>query len=105
MNGAQATAKEENPFVDTADQVKLALEKRDDGLYLKTNLYDFVPEKTDGVISTATIPMAFEPEEKYENPDGTPITFDSDYFGNHRDGVKVTAGPFVDGESAVNRLF
>ena len=105
LNGAQATAKEENPFVDTANQVKLALEKREDGLYLKTNLYDFVPEKTDGLISTATIPMAFEPEEKYENPDGTPITFDSDYFGNHRDGVKVTAGPFISAVETEQKLF
>ena len=105
LNGAQATAKEENPFVDTADQVKLALEKREDSLYLKTNLYDFVPEKADGVISTATIPMAFEPEEKYENPDGTPITFDSDYFGNHRDGVKVTAGPFSSAVETEQKLF
>ena len=49
--------------------------------------------------------MAFEPEEKYENPDGTPITFDSDYFGNHRDGVKVTAGPLSSAVETEQKLF
>lgn len=105
LNGAEATAKEENPYVDSKDQVELSLEKRNDGLYLKTNLYDFVPAKTDGVISTKKIAMAFEPEEKYENPDGTPIVFNHDFFGNHRDGVKVTAGPFANSKSVENKLF
>ena len=105
LNGAQATAKEKDPYVDSKDQVELALEKREDGLYLKTNLYDFVPEKTDSVISTKKIAMAFEPEEKYENPDGTPITLNDDFFGNHRDGVKVTAGPFASEKGVNNKLF
>ena len=86
-------------------EVQIKLEKKDDGLYLKTNLLDELPQKTDGVISTNTIAMAFEPEEKYENPDGTPITFDTDFFGNHRDGVKVTAGAFIDNQELAIKVF
>lgn len=44
-------------------KIQLKLEQRDDGLFLKTNLFNAVPAKTDGVISTDTIMMAFEPEE------------------------------------------
>lgn len=95
FNGAQSCSKEQNQFVDDKDQVVLELEKRADGLYLKTNLADFLPQDNDAKITTATLGMAFEPEERYENPDGTPIVFDADFFGNHRDGAMVTAGPLV----------
>jgi len=40
--------------------------------------------------------MAFEPEEKYENPDGSPITFDTDYFGKKRAASGVLPGPFAE---------
>ena len=36
--------------------------------------------------------MAFEPEQRFENPDGTEIIFDEDYFGKKKE--HVTAGPF-----------
>jgi hypothetical protein len=49
--------------------------------------------KATTLISTETLGMAFEPEQKYENPDGTPIVFNEDYFGNFR-GLCPIAGPF-----------
>lgn len=104
FNGAQPCDSEDDAL--TCDQkLHLNLVQRSDGLYLKTNLFDVLPLKTDGVVSTATIPMAFEPEERYENPDGTPIVFNTDFFGNHRDGVKVTAGPFIDSTETTHKLF
>lgn len=72
--------------------------------YLKTNLYDIIKEETDGIISTETLGMAFEPEQKYENPDGSPIIFNQDFFGNHRD-VKTVAGPFTDKKASEQKLF
>ena len=47
------------------------------------------------MVHTDVLGMAFEPEQKFENPDGTAIRFDSDYFGNHR-GVNVLPGPFAE---------
>ena len=32
------------------------------------------------MINTEVLGKAFEPEEFFENPDATPITFDADYF-------------------------
>lgn len=104
INGAQPCDTERDATVLDKD-VQLQLEQRDDGLYLNTNLFNDIPEKADGVISTDTIAMAFEPEEKYENPDGTPIIFNTDFFGTHREGVKVTAGPFASAKEAGNKLF
>ena len=46
------------------------------------------------MINTEVLGKAFEPEQYFENPDGTPIQFDSDYFGDHR-GTEVIPGPFA----------
>lgn len=55
------------------------------------------------MISTETLGMAFEPEQKYENPDGTPIVFRYDYFGN-RQGIHPLPGPFASKEAAEEAL-
>ncbi len=47
------------------------------------------------IVDTARLGMAFEPEEMYEQPDGSPITFDTDFFGEKMQG-KVVPGPFAD---------
>ena len=52
---------------------------------------------------TETLGMAFEPEQKYENPDGTPIVFRYDYFGN-RQGIHPLPGPFASKEAAEEAL-
>ena len=56
------------------------------------------------MISTDTLGKAFEPQQKFENPDGTPITFDVDYFGNHRT-ADVIPGPFVAGPKAADKVY
>jgi hypothetical protein len=47
------------------------------------------------MIHSDILGKAFEPEERFENPDGSAITFDTDYFGKHR-GVDVIPGPFAE---------
>lgn len=111
FNGAKPSAKEQNGFEDHTHTVKIGVEEREDGWYLKTDLYealtaDMAQEQAlpkEGIISTETLGMAFEPEEKYENPDGTPIVFSTDYFGTPR-GVRTLAGPFASAENAAKRL-
>ncbi|NGC78341.1 DUF1565 domain-containing protein [Lactobacillus reuteri] len=104
FNGAQPCDSEKDSII-SDKEVYLKLEQMDKGLVLKTNLFSALPKKTDSVISTATIEMAFEPEEKYENPDGTAIVFNTDFFGTHREGVRVTAGPFTDEKEVGEKLF
>ena len=55
------------------------------------------------MISTDTLGEAFEPSAKFENPDGTPITFDRDYFSNRR-GLDILPGPFVSGSAAEEQI-
>ena len=47
-----------------------------------------------------TLGCAFEPEQRFEDPDGTAITFDTDFFGAHR-GVSALPGPFANGEAVI----
>ncbi|MBQ3801433.1 MAG: hypothetical protein II837_14195, partial [Treponema sp.] len=49
---------------------------------------------TAGVISTAVLGTAIEPEQRFENRDGSDIVFNEDFFGNHR-GTSVIPGPFA----------
>jgi len=56
-----------------------------------TNLLDFLPESN--LICSDTLGMAFEPEERFEGPNGEDIIFDTDFYGMHRP-AKPVAGPF-----------
>ena len=47
---------------------------------------------------------AFEPEQRFENPDGTSIVFNEDYFGEHR-GISTIPGPFASSKQAQSRLW
>ena len=46
------------------------------------------------MVSSELLGMAFEPEERYENPDGTDIVFDKDFFGKARQ--NAMAGPLAE---------
>lgn len=94
-NGARAWEKETDAYTDSDHTVTVELEEREDGWYLNTNLYGLLPEEKAGIISTEILGMAFEPEQRYENPDGSPIVFDQDYFGAHR-GMTALAGPLTE---------
>ena len=70
--------------------------KDKDEYVVKTNLFEYLPDDC-SMISTDTLGMAFEPEQRYEAPDGSDIVFDTDMNGNKREG-KVCAGPVIGNE-------
>ena len=61
---------------------------------LKTNLYEYLKDFKCGLVTTETLGKAFEPEQRFENNDGSGIVFHSDYFGDHR-GLAILPGPFA----------
>ena len=93
FNGAKPCDKEKDGFVDTEHEVYVKLRMDGDEWEIESDLFDYLPQ-LNGLISTKTLGMAFEPEQKYENPDGSEIYFDVDFFGNRR-GSQVIAGPFA----------
>lgn len=105
FDGAGSYQKERNRLIDTENAVYADIEECEDGSWiLKTNVYDYLKDFSCGMIHTETLGKAFEPDEAFENPDGTPITFDSDYLGSHR-GIHVIPGPFASAEDAGKRVW
>ena len=93
FNGAKPCDKEKDYFEDTEHEVKIDLRFEGNEWEIESDLFDYLPESCN-MISTKTLGMAFEPEQKFENPDGSEIFFDVDFFGN-RCQSKVIAGPFT----------
>ena len=98
FNGAQPCDKEKNYRI-SQQEVNIALKQEENSCRLVTNLAQAMPETDCGVISTHTLGMAFEPEEKFENPDGTPIVLLEDILGKRR-GSRIIPGPFAQIEDA-----
>lgn len=94
FNGAKPMSKEK-AFVDETNKVTIGVEETEEGFFLRTNLYDYMPEMQNRIITTEVLGMAFEPEQKFENPDGSPIVFNEDYYGNAH-GEIPKAGPFAE---------
>ena len=74
-------------------KVKVDLVEEDGKYYLKTDLFDVVASFRGEPVSTASLGKAFEPDQAFENPDGSPISFDVDYNGEHR--AEALPGPFA----------
>lgn len=103
MGGARPWAKERDA-VEVKEPVTLGLKEQDGKITLETDLYEKLPEFTEAAVSTETLGMAFEPEQRFENPDGSEIVFNRDYFGDHRE-LHPLPGPFADGKAAARNLY
>lgn len=104
FNGARAWEKETGAIADDEHEVFVELSMQDGKPVLSTNLYRYMDGTSARMINTDVLGEAFEPEERFENPDGTPIVFDRDYFGDHR-GTDVLPGPFAGGLLEGRALF
>ena len=104
FNGATVYHKEEHKLADPKGGVKVTLTEKDGKYTLKTNLYTRLKGFSDGIITSDLLGYAFEPEERFENPDGTDIIFNRDYFGNPR-GVETVPGPFASAGDSTKTLW
>lgn len=93
FNGAKPYDGEKNYIKDTENHITLSLVEKDGKTVLYTNLYQYLKKPENEMISTKVLGEAFEPEELFENPDGSPITFNEDYHGRHRS-ICPVSGPF-----------
>ena len=104
LNGAKPCKNERHGLVNEDGGVFVELTEKDGRPALRTNVYDYLWDFSVSMVSSDTLGKAFEPEERYENPDGTDILFNTDYLGSHR-GTRVLPGPFADKESSGKELF
>ncbi|MBQ2991339.1 MAG: right-handed parallel beta-helix repeat-containing protein [Clostridia bacterium] len=102
--GAKPWKHEKKNLVDESAPVYVRLKEEDGKYALETNLYGFLGEFKNGVIDSDTLGCAFEPEQRFESPDGSAIMFDRDYSGDHR-GVSTIPGPFARGAARFENLW
>ncbi|HEX2945879.1 MAG TPA: right-handed parallel beta-helix repeat-containing protein [Clostridia bacterium] len=77
---------------DMKPRVKLVTEGN--SVYLTFDFGDKPAEVDTVAVTTDFLGTAFEPEVPYENPDGTPLCIENDYFGNLRPAGRLAVGPF-----------
>ncbi len=93
FNGATVSKHEKHGKVGD-EKVHVALAEKDGKWLLDTNVYAFLKDFRAGIVTSDLLGKAFEPEQRFENPDGTEIIFNRDYFGDHRE-TDTLPGPFA----------
>lgn len=99
FNGAKSWKKETDCYINESSKAYVNLKEKDGKYFIETNVYELLGNWSTSIIDSDTLGVAFEPEERFENPDGSTITFDKDYFGNHRS-LKAMPGPFAFAEAS-----
>ena len=92
FNGAKPCDIEEDYTEDTEHTVSISLRSDNGIIRLETDMMQYLPKGK--LITSETLGYAFEAEERFENPDGTDIVFDTDHYGNRRTKSPV-AGPIA----------
>ena len=93
LGGALRYCKEENYMVDDTSKVYVNVKEEGDKVYLETNLKDVLGAFTASLVTTEVLGKAFEPQQRFEDRDGSDIVFDTDYFGAKR--TAIIPGPFA----------
>ncbi|WP_299781662.1 right-handed parallel beta-helix repeat-containing protein [uncultured Formosa sp.] len=104
LNKAEPSNIETNSVVNRTLKPEISLSEESDGYYLNItidNSFNSVKTKT---VNTELLGVAFQPETPFENPDGTPVTVNKDYFGNQRTTKTPFVGPFNELKSGKNKI-
>ncbi|MBQ8490073.1 MAG: right-handed parallel beta-helix repeat-containing protein [Pseudobutyrivibrio sp.] len=92
--------KNEKLFFSDDGEVSIELSENNGQYSLKTNIYDIIKGFNVNIINSDILGEAFEPEQRFENPDGSSIVFDYDFLGNHR-ALSTIPGPFSIGSNEI----
>ena len=76
------------------DNPNAKLTKDGDDVYLEFTVTPNLTEEKIELVTTKLLGKAEVPQQKFTNPDGSPLVIDTDYFGKHRDLKNPTPGPF-----------
>jgi len=95
LKGARAYSKEDAPLNLPGEDPKPEIIEEGDRVYLRLRLAAELRTAATKLVTTALLGKAKIPALAYENPDGSPLAVDVDYFGKKRKAPPV-AGPFED---------
>ena len=90
-----------HPYRNEADSVVLScavpkpmLVEEGERVFLKIDLGACVDRRSTALVTAARLGKARVPDVPFENPDGSPVLVNGDYFGNARNQSNPTVGPF-----------
>lgn len=85
FNGATAYAKEKENFMSSTFDTSIQVSFTADACTIDSNIFkNYADELRLDIISSEVLGIAFEPEQRFENNDGTSIYIDIDIFGENR---------------------
>lgn len=93
-NGAKPYLKETNCLEKAEFNPEVKVIEEDESVFLHITLDDSVHALDNPLVTTTLLGRAIMPNAAYENPDGTPLKIDTDYFGKKRSEANPSAGPF-----------
>ena len=102
LKGAKPYGREENTHVSDMDPAVRIVET-DGKTYLELNVEKEMLEIPTEIYNSEKLGMPRITEAAYENPDGTPIVFDTDYLDQSRNG-QPAAGPIEGVKEGMNRI-
>jgi len=93
-NGARPYGKEVKPLVQARNDPEVRIVEKGRNVYLHLTLGQAVENRNTTLVTTELLGKARIPGLPFENPDGSPLKVDIDYFGKKRNQASPTAGPF-----------
>lgn len=93
-HGARPYAKETDALVQAEFDPKLELVRQGDHVYLHLTLDQATDKTKTSLVTTALLGKTAIAGLAYEQPDGSPVCVNSDYFGRSREKGNPTPGPF-----------
>ena len=95
FQGAKSSKHESAPINRSASDPELTLVEKNDSFYLTMTLATALgSERPSQPVTSARLGKASISGCAFENPDGSPITIGTDYFGKPRNAANPTSGPF-----------
>jgi hypothetical protein len=96
LNGAIPYINGINDIVNKKSDLNIQIEEKADGFYLCLKLSNDFTKIESKIINSFDLGEAMVPQVIFENPDGTSILFNQDYFNKSREGDLNSIGPFRD---------
>ncbi|MHC4534209.1 MAG: right-handed parallel beta-helix repeat-containing protein [Planctomycetota bacterium] len=93
-NGAKPYFKETNYLEKAEFNPEVQVVEKNNSVFLHITLDNSWYALDNHLVTTALLGRAKIPNTAFENPDGTPLKIDTDYFGKKRSEAHPSAGPF-----------
>jgi len=102
--GARPCVKENNLNGSSTFNPKVKPEEKGDEVYLNFLTDQQYQDIKEVIITSEILGKTRVTKTFFDNPDGTPLKVDKDYFGNSRSAENAVAGPFVNLEQGNQNL-